>query len=115
MSKYNSDDLSQKLQATVNYADEFGKLDVKAKASYLIEDRSTSSFQASGNDFLYKGLPTLDNFDTSTISINSNTTTVRAQKYFAIVGFVWDDKYILDGLYRSDGSSLFGANEKWND
>ena len=115
MSKYNSDDLSQKLQATVNYADEFGKLDVKAKASYLIEDRSTSSFQASGNDFLYKGLPTLDNFDTSTISINSNTTTVRAQNYFAIVGFVWDDKYILDGLYRRDGSSLFGANEKWND
>ena len=115
MSKYNSDDLSQKLQATVNYADEFGKLDVKAKASYLIEDRSTSSFEASGNDFLYKGLPTLDNFDTSTISINSNTTTVRAQNYFAIVGFVWDDKYILDGLYRRDGSSLFGANEKWND
>ena len=115
MTKYNFTDLAQKLQATVNYAGEFGLLDVKAKASYLIEDRSSASFTASGNDFLYKGLPTLDNFDSSTISINSNTTTVRAQNYFAIVGFVWDDKFILDGLYRKDGSSLFGANEKWND
>ena len=27
---------------------------------------------------------------------------------------VYQDKYILDGLYRNDGSSLFGADEKWN-
>ena len=115
MTKYNFTDLAQKLQATVNYAGEFGLLDVKAKASYLVEDQSSSSFTSSGNDFLYIGLPTLDNFDRSTISINSNTTTVRAQNYFLIANFVWDDKFIVDGMYRKDGSSLFGANEKWND
>ena len=114
LSMYNFKDNSQTLNGTLNYAQEFGELDVKGKISYLVEDRSTNSFTASGQDYLYQGLPTLDNFDSSTISINSNTTTVRSQNYSGIVGLVYQDKYILDGLYRNDGSSLFGADEKWN-
>lgn len=41
-------------------------------------------------------------------------SNVRAQNMFAIAGLVYKDRYIFDGLYRRDGSSLFGANEKWN-
>jgi TonB-linked SusC/RagA family outer membrane protein len=114
LNMYNFKDNSQTLNGTLNYAQEFGELDVKGKISYLVEDRSTNSFNASGQDYLYQGLPTLDNFDSSTISINSNTTTVRSQNYSGIIGLVFQDKYILDGLYRNDGSSLFGADEKWN-
>ena len=114
LSMYNFKDNSQTLNGTLNYAQEFGELDVKGKISYLVEDRSTNSFTAQGQDYLYQGLPTLDNFDSSTISINSNTTTVRSQNYSGIIGLVFQDKYILDGLYRNDGSSLFGADEKWN-
>jgi TonB-linked SusC/RagA family outer membrane protein len=114
LNMYNFKDNSQTLNGTLNYAQEFGELDVKGKISYLVEDRSTNSFTAQGQDYLYQGLPTLDNFDSSTISINSNTTTVRSQNYSGIIGLVFQDKYILDGLYRNDGSSLFGADEKWN-
>ena len=114
LNMYNFKDNSQTLNGTLNYAQEFGELDVKGKISYLVEDRSTNSFNASGQDYLYQGLPTLDNFDSSTISINSNTSTVRSQNYSGIIGLVFQDKYILDGLYRNDGSSLFGADEKWN-
>ncbi len=114
LSMYNFQDDSQTLATTLNYAQEFGELDVKGKLNYTIEDRSTQSFQASGNDYLYKGLPTLDNFDSSTVSITSNSTTVRSQNYSAIIGLVFKDKYILDGLWRNDGSSLFGPENKWN-
>jgi len=115
MSRFSSYDLSQKLQATLSYAHEFGLLDVKAKLSYLAEDRTQENVNAGGNDFLYKGLPTLDNFNQSTIYISSNTQSIRAQNYFFIASFVYNDRYIFDGLYRQDGSSLFGENEKWND
>lgn len=115
MSKYSFHDLAQKLQATINFIEIYGDLEVKAKASYLLEDRSTESFQGSGIDFLYQGLYTLDNFEQSSVSVNSDTSTIRAQNYFGIVGLVFKEKYILDGLYRKDGSSLFGENEKWND
>lgn len=115
MSKYSFNDLAQKLQATINFIEIYGDLEVKAKASYLLEDRSTESFQGSGIDFLYQGLYTLDNFEQSSVSVTSDTSTIRAQNYFGIVGLVFKEKYILDGLYRKDGSSLFGENEKWND
>jgi len=115
MSRFSSFDLSQKAQAILRYAREFGLLDVKAQLSYLAENRTQENVDASGNDFLYKDLPTLDNFNQSTVSISSNTQSIRAQNYFFIASFVYNDRYIFDGLYRQDGSSLFGENEKWND
>lgn len=115
MSKYSYSDLAQKLQATLNFVEIYGELEVKAKASYLLEDRSTESYTGSGIDFLYQGLYTLDNFEQSSVSVNSDISTIRAQNYFGILGLVYQDKFILDGLYRRDGSSLFGENEKWND
>lgn len=115
MSKYSSLSLLQALNATVNYAESFGDLDIKAKLSYQAIEREYEAYQASGNDFLYKGLPTLDNFDSSTVSVTSDTNTTREQNYAGIVGLVYDDKFILDGLFRRDGSSLFGANNKWNE
>ena len=115
MSKYASLSFLQALNATINYAESFDDLDIKAKLSYQAIDRDYESYQASGNDFLYKGLPTLDNFDPSTVSITSNTSATREQNYAGIVGLVYDDKFILDGLFRRDGSSLFGANNKWNE
>lgn len=112
--KQSSLELSQKAQATLNYAQQFGELDVKAKISYLAEDNAYEEFHAAGNDYLYSGLPTLDNFNNSTVTAGSHSQNVRAQNMFAIAGFVYKDRYIFDGLFRRDGSSLFGENERWN-
>ncbi|MFK5957940.1 MAG: SusC/RagA family TonB-linked outer membrane protein [Lutibacter sp.] len=112
--KQSSLELSQKLQATLNYAQQFGELDVKAKISYLAEDRAYEEFHAAGNDYLYSGLPTLDNFNNTNVTAGSNKEDVRAQNMFAIAGFVYKDRYIFDGLFRRDGSSLFGENDRWN-
>jgi TonB-linked SusC/RagA family outer membrane protein len=113
--KSSSLDLSQKAQATLNFSKEFGELDVNAKLSFLAEDRGYEDYYAQGNDYLYSGLPTLDNFKGADVSAGSHQEDVRAKNYFGIVGFVYKDRYILDGLFRRDGSSLFGINEKWND
>ena len=114
MFKTSSHQLSQKAQATLNYSNQFGELDVKAKASYLLEDRSYEQFDASGQNYLFSGLPTLDNFNNSDVTSSSHSENVRAQNMFAIAGFVYRDRYIFDGLFRRDGSSLFGENERWN-
>jgi len=112
--KNNSFELSQKAQATLNYSDTFGELEVKGKLSYLIEDRAYEQFDASGQNFLFRGLPSLDNFANTDVSATSNQNAERAQNMFVIGGVVYKDRYILDALFRRDGSSLFGANEKWN-
>lgn len=115
MTKYSNHEKSQVAQATLNFSKEFGELDVRAKLFYQAEDRAWESMTARGNDFLYKDLPSLDNFDPSTISIASNRENVRAQSYSGIANLIYMNRYIFEGLYRQDGSSLFGADARWND
>jgi len=112
--KTSSFELSQKAQATLNYSDTFGELEVKGKLSYLIEDRAYEQFDASGQNYLFRGLPTLDNFANTDVSATSNQNAERAQNMFVIGGLVYKDRYIIDALFRRDGSSLFGENERWN-
>ncbi|MDG1398165.1 MAG: SusC/RagA family TonB-linked outer membrane protein [Polaribacter sp.] len=113
--KFSSNNLAQKAQATLNFSKEFGEFDVNAKVSYLNEDIAYENFQASGTDYLYPNLPTLDNFDTGQVVASSDSSQVTAQNFFAIAGLIYKDRYIFDGLYRKDGSSLFGENNRWND
>ncbi len=112
--KNSSLNLNQKFQSTLNYLQDFGDLEVKAKLSYLAEDINYEQFYASGQNYLYRDLPSLDNFNNTDVTAGSNQTSERAQNYFAIGGLVFKDRYILDALFRRDGSSLFGANNRWN-
>ncbi|WP_347922608.1 SusC/RagA family TonB-linked outer membrane protein [Pontimicrobium sp. SW4] len=114
LNKNSSFELSQKAQATINYAKTFGDLEVKGKLSYLLEDRAYEQVSASGQNYLFRGLPTLDNFANADISASSDQNAERAQNMFVIGGLVYKDRYIIDALFRRDGSSLFGANERWN-
>jgi TonB-linked SusC/RagA family outer membrane protein len=106
--------LAQKAQATLNYRQEFGAFDIKAKLSWLGEDLSYEQFSASGIDYLYAGLPTLDNFKGESITATGDKQVVRASNMFLIAGVTYKEKYILDALVRRDGSSQFGADERYN-
>ena len=115
LNKSSSLELSQKAQATLNFSKSFGELEVNAKVSYLAEDRKYEQESTTGQNYLYSGLPTFDNFTPANITANSNSETVRATNYFAIAGIIYKDRYIFDALVRRDGSSLFGNNNRWND
>ncbi|MEN8117277.1 MAG: SusC/RagA family TonB-linked outer membrane protein [Bacteroidota bacterium] len=115
LSKNSSLNMVQKAQATLNFVKQFGDLDTKAKLSYLAEDRHYEQFQAQGIDYIYSGIPSLDNFKPESINAHSNQSAERAQNFFAIASMIYKDRYIFDGLYRKDGSSLFGENQRWND
>lgn len=114
-SKESSYTLSQKGQATLNYVDSFGDLNVAGKLSYLLEDIHYEYFYGLGQDFIYQGVISLDNFDSALTRVSSNSTDERAQNAFAILGLDYKDRYIVDAMYRIDGSSLFGSNHRWND
>ncbi|MDR9418871.1 SusC/RagA family TonB-linked outer membrane protein [Gracilimonas sp.] len=112
--KYSSEENSQTTQHNVTARQQFGKLFSRVTFSYLWEDSHFESFDASGSDFKIRELPRFQAIDPSDISASSYLQDVRAQNYFAIASFDWDDKYILDGMFRRDGSSLFGPESRWN-
>ncbi|HIP37629.1 MAG TPA: SusC/RagA family TonB-linked outer membrane protein [Crocinitomix sp.] len=107
---YNYNKLSQKAQISLNFDKKYNDLGVKSKISYLIEDYQFDDFYGFGQNQIYPGVISLDNYDNAFIGSDSSSKT--AKNIFAIVGLDYKDRYIVDGMYRVDKSSLFGENER---
>ena len=114
LSKSSSQQLAQVVQFTANFNKQFGDWTTKAKVSYLYEDNHFESFSTYGNDFSVAGVPTLNVTDPSLEGGSSSSGDIRAENIFGIVDVDFKSKYIGSFLYRYDGASQFGANEKWN-
>jgi TonB-linked SusC/RagA family outer membrane protein len=106
-------DFSRNFQATLNFNKKFGSFNTRAKLSYLFEKESYQSYSATGYDFTLGGVPSFDAI-AGNKSITSYQDAIIAKNYFAILYVDFRDKYIFDGMYRYDGSSLFGSQARWN-
>lgn len=110
--KSNSFTIQENAQVTLNLQHKFNDLNVTSKLSVLDEKNSYEYFTAGSNLFAIRDLPTLRAF-TELNSYSSTKTKENAINYFAIVGLDYKDRYLLDGMIRRDGSSLFGADARW--
>ncbi|WP_420633662.1 SusC/RagA family TonB-linked outer membrane protein [Candidatus Palauibacter sp.] len=89
-----------------------GDLTVRAKARYLIEDQQYESNGVFGSRFSVQDVPNFGAIIGET-SGNNQTTKIKAEGLFGIASVDYLGRYILDGLVRRDGSSLFGPDERW--
>ncbi|WP_346861373.1 SusC/RagA family TonB-linked outer membrane protein [uncultured Draconibacterium sp.] len=110
--KYSSKRFSERAQANLFYSKNIGDINLRAKASYLYENEEFQSFSSTGNDFGVQKVPSFDAIK-GNISSTSYQNQVVANNVFGILYMDYKDKYIFDGMYRYDGSSLFGENERW--
>ena len=113
MSQSTSESNTKNTQLTLNLSHKFGGLTARGKLSYLYENRHYESNGLSSSQFKISGIENFDNF----ASINSGTSYIeneKAQNYFAILNLDWHDKFLFDGMFRYDGSSLFGPDARWN-
>ncbi len=79
----------------------------------LYERQDSENRNASGNTLGSIGVPDLNNA-TAGFSVGSGTSSVRQVGLFAGVNLDFlDGRYVVDGLIRRDGTSLFGADNRW--
>jgi TonB-linked SusC/RagA family outer membrane protein len=80
---------------------------------------SISREDASGNSLFGRGLSVAGLFDADNAidqtlkTIASFTRSVRSMGFVLSEAIDWKDRYIIEGLIRRDGSSLFGRAERW--
>ena len=110
--KSNSFSTQENTQATLNLNRKFNDLNVTGKLSVLDEKNSYEYFTAGSNIFAIRDLPTLNAFD-EIKSWSSTKTKENARNYFGIIGLDYKDRYLIDFMFRRDGSSLFGADARW--
>lgn len=114
LSKSNSQQLSQVFQMTANFNEVFGDFTTKGKLSYLYESNAWESFSTGARDFGVAGVPQFGNTDQTTAYNSSSNGEIRAENIFGIIDVDYRSKYITSFLYRIDGASQFGEEERYN-
>lgn len=105
---------AQTFQTTMNLQEQFGDFTVKGKLSYLFENNKWEGFSTSGRNFAVRNVPDMSLLDQDEASNSSYTGEIVAENIFGIVDFDYKAKYIGSFLYRYDGASQFGSEERWN-
>jgi TonB-linked SusC/RagA family outer membrane protein len=83
------------------------------KAAYVYEDQTVNSFNLTANAYLFPATPEFTAVDFSQLSPGSRDVTIRNKNYYVVSSFNVKDRYLIDGLVRWDGSSLFGPDSRW--
>lgn len=98
--------------ASANLIQRFGALTARGTVRGLMERESNDVVTAEGRVFAVPGVASLDNAQER--FVESSSQEIRSNGYFVTAGVDYDGRYIIDGLFRRDGSSLFGPEERWN-
>lgn len=105
---------SYQLDAGLNFSRSFGKSAITALALFEQRGQDSEGVAAEADGVVTGGLP-YQTFTTGTQSSNqaSSASTLGFQAYIARVNYSYDNKYLLQLVYRADGSSKFAPGRNW--
>lgn len=113
----NNELITQLLTHTLNYNQSWGKLDFTALGGYEYQKFAYKGNAISGQDFTSNVISytnIMQNASQASLVTSSfEDPSASLQSYFGRVNFNYDDRYLLTGTFRADGSSKFGANNKY--
>lgn len=102
-----------------NFTARFGKNNIKAMVGYSYQYSQYEGFSVSNKDFPNDGLHA-DNIgtgeyakDEGEVGMSSYKNDAKLISFFGRVSYDWDSKYLVTASLRHEGSSKFGANNKW--
>ncbi|AWG23305.1 SusC/RagA family TonB-linked outer membrane protein [Flavobacterium faecale] len=100
---------------TLNYNTTFSKKhNFTALLGQEIQDLSSNNVTAQRNQIPESvANPTLGSGAVSTSTNGGGISNSKLLSFFGRINYNYDDRYLLTGTYRLDGSSRFGSNNRW--
>ncbi|MEZ4686681.1 MAG: SusC/RagA family TonB-linked outer membrane protein [Bacteroidia bacterium] len=117
--RVSEDDIIELAEATAVYNADFGDNNsYEILGGYSYQDQVEEDFGLSGGNFIsdditYNNLGIGQDFARGLATIGSYKQRSKIIAFFGRVRFNIDDTYYLMASYRHEGSSRFGANNKW--
>ncbi|MEH6408301.1 MAG: TonB-dependent receptor, partial [Leeuwenhoekiella sp.] len=105
-------------EMTVNYRKNFGKHKFTALGGYNYEDNVYEGFYATNRNFptdaySYNNLGVGQGLPLGEAGMGSSKSSDKLIAFFSRITYNYDDKYLLMASIRHEGSSRFGADNKW--
>ncbi len=100
------------LKNYLNYNKSFGKHAVSATLGHESQ-KSKYDYIGASRYNLQNNLPSLAAGDITNQAIQADANVWTLESFFARIGYIYADKYGITATYRADGSSNFGANNRW--
>jgi TonB-linked SusC/RagA family outer membrane protein len=91
----------------------FAEITNTTKVGVTYEDQQNRWLVPRAEALVVPNVPEFGGVDRNTIRADSREEKFRTQNYLGITTFDIKDRYIVDGLVRRDGSSLFGRENRW--
>ena len=105
------EELNTGLNATFRH--NFGAdLQTRYNLRYSYEQRDSNLVYGQGNTLAFKGINSLTNVTMNKVD-SSWAQSIRQASFIAGGNVTYKDRYVLDGVVRRDGSSLFGPAHRW--
>lgn len=108
------DDQSLNTSVTGTLRRAFGDLRTSFSARYLYEQQYSTGLSLGGSNLVVPGLITAAAVtDQNSKGIGYGESIVRGQAMMGSLQLDFKDRYLLQANLRRDGSSLFGADQRW--
>lgn len=112
------------MELTLNYNKEFGSSNLGVLGGYSYQEATFAGFVARNNNFITDGLTSNNLAGGISLGLNSGNTSLgngvgsfkssnKLISFFGRVQYAMDNKYFATVNLRRDGSTKFGANNKW--
>ena len=91
----------------------FNAINTTTRVATIYEQRRGNFFSAQSSRLNVLRVPDLDAADPTQVTISSDDQLERNVNYLASQSLDIKDRYIIDAMWRRDGSSLFGSDNRW--
>lgn len=114
LNKYSNNNTASMFMTTATFSKQLlGAFNTRLRLSYQLEDRMYDEFDVTGSKFTVSGIPRLDITDNETRGASSFEQQIITENVFGLLDIDYKDKYIGSFLLRQDGSSEFGADQRY--
>ncbi|HVF39800.1 MAG TPA: TonB-dependent receptor plug domain-containing protein, partial [Gemmatimonadaceae bacterium] len=107
----NNQSSNSQASALTNFT--FGPLHSTTRLTYQYEEERNNQFQTNAAKLLVASVPDLQAADPATLNAGSTIENIRTINGSVVQNFNYGDRYLLQLVGRRDGSSLFGAANRW--
>jgi len=99
----------------LNYTKKFGKHSIDAFVAYEQSRQSYEIFDAQRLNYISTTLPELSQGGTAATDLRNSgsSTDYPRQSYISKIAYNYDERYIVEGQMRADGSSLFADGNRF--